>query len=292
MSNKKPASSLPCVPAREGCRLSFLLFPLAMIIVLSTVLLVLAAIFLGNFRIQLLTLASNNFIVTPILMILASGLSILLAIVSFIVLLKKQLKLYLTLACISMLVFFLQTIAVILSFIVIDNVDSDINKVNVAAELSKAAQDVSAMAVWDALQIRYACCGGRGNRGYSEWESHLNGTYPDSCCTVRYTGCGHQASRTQAMYERIHTRGCITTIKQSLEEHVVPLLLAWGAIGIVVVLAELVVILLCLLFSWNQRQLAAQQTMIQLQGESDQSDSGKWEERPLRYTSTCHVHLR
>ena len=34
-------------------------------------------------------------------------------------------------------------------------------------------------------QSRYQCCGGRGNSGFLQWEEHLNGTYPDSCCTVR-----------------------------------------------------------------------------------------------------------
>ena len=38
---------------------------------------------------------------------------------------------------------------------------------------------------------------------------------------------------TQTIYERIHVRGCITSIKESLDTYVMPLLLAWGLIGTV-----------------------------------------------------------
>ena len=37
------------------------------------------------------------------------------------------------------------------------------------------------------LQERYQCCGGHGTNGFLQWEDFLNGTYPDSCCTVRST---------------------------------------------------------------------------------------------------------
>ena len=143
-------------------------------------------------------------------------------------------------------------------------------------------------AVWDSLQIRYKCCGGRGSRGYTEWEAHLNGTYPDSCCTVRYPGCGRQAIRTaESVFERIHVRGCITTIKQALEEYVVPLLLAWGVIGVIVVVAEMMIILLCLLLAWNLRSRRKTRAL----GLQKTNSTGQWEEMPLRYTSTVNVNI-
>jgi len=248
-----------------------LLTPLTLIIVMSTVLLVVAAIFVGSFRLQLLTMASSNFLASPIMMIMSSCLSIILAVSGFILVLKKQFTLYIGLAGLGLLVLLLQIIAVIFSFLLIDNVDSDFNKVNVDAELRKAAENPTAMAVWDTLQIRYKCCGGRGNSGFNEWELYLNGTYPDSCCTVKYPGCGRQAHRTlesdftQTVYERIHVKGCITAIKQSLEEYVMPLLLAWGLIGLMVVLAELLVILFCFLFTWHIRRREARGTRLQLE---------------------------
>ena len=82
----------------------------------------------------------------------------------------------------------------------------------------------------------------------------MNGTYPDSCCTVKYPDCGRQAHRTlgsdfaKTVYERIHAQGCLTAVQQSLEESVNPLLMAWGVAGVAVALLELVVVFMCLLF--------------------------------------------
>ena len=233
-------------------------------------------------------MASDRFVATPVLMVISSSLSILVAIYGFIALHKKQVTIYLVLAGLSLLVLLLLLLAAVFSFLLIATVDSQINKVNVEAELSEAAQDSTAMAVWDSLQIRYKCCGGRGNRGYTEWEAHLNGTYPDSCCTVKYPDCGRQAIRTaESVFERIHVRGCITTIKQALEEYVVPLLLAWGVIGVIVVVAEMMIILLCLLLAWNLRSRRKTRAL----GLQKTNSTGQWEEMPLRYTSTVNVNI-
>ena len=40
-----------------------------------------------------------------------------------------------------------------------------------------------------------------------------------------------ESDYTQTIYERIHVRGCITAIKESMDTYVMPLLLAWGLIG-------------------------------------------------------------
>ena len=287
-SSSLPKKSLSDLATSEGFHLACFLVPLTLILVLSTVLLVVAAFFVGSFRLQLLAMASDNFVITPVLMIISSFFSIAVAICGFTALHKKQFNLYVLLACLSLLVFLILLLAVVFSFLLLSTVASQINKVNVEAELRKAAEDMSAMETWDTLQTRYKCCGGRGNKGYIEWEQHLNGTYPDSCCTVRYPGCGRQAIRTaESVYERIHVRGCITTIKQVVEEYVIPLLLAWGVIGLVVMLAELVVMVLCLLFAWEQRS-RSQGRALALQ---KTNSTGQWEEMPLRYTSTVNVHL-
>ena len=284
----KSTSKFSDLADSEGFHLTSFLVPLTLIIVLSTVLLVVAAFFLGSFQLQFLSMASDNFVATPVLMVISSILCILVAICGFIALHKKQVTIYLVLAGLSLLVLLLLLLAAVFSFLLIATVDSQINKVNVEAELSEAAQDSTAMAVWDSLQIRYKCCGGRGNRGYTEWEAHLNGTYPDSCCTVKYPGCGGQAIRTvESVFERIHVRGCITTIKQALEEYVVPLLLAWGVIGVIVVVAEMMIILLCLLLAWNLRSRRKTRAL----GLQKTNSTGQWEEMPLRYTSTVNVNI-
>ena len=82
----------------------------------------------------------------------------------------------------------------------------------------------------------------------------MNGTYPDSCCTIKYPDCGRQAHRTlgsdfaKTVYDIIHAQGCLTVVEQSLEESVNPILMAWGVAGVAVALLELVVVFMCLLF--------------------------------------------
>ena len=104
-SSNSPESSsrLSDLLDREGFRMTTLLVPLTLIIVLSTVLLVVAAIFVGSFRLQLLTMASGNFLASPVLMIISSCLSIILAISGIIIVLKKQFNIYIAFACLGLM---------------------------------------------------------------------------------------------------------------------------------------------------------------------------------------------
>ena len=45
-------------------------------------------------------------------------------------------------------------VSVVLSFMIRDNIEHDINKVNVEEELGKAVRDVDLMNIWDSLQER------------------------------------------------------------------------------------------------------------------------------------------
>ena len=48
----------------------------------------------------------------------------------------------------------LLVVSVVLSFMIRDNIEHDINKVNVDEELGKAVRDVDLMNIWDSLQER------------------------------------------------------------------------------------------------------------------------------------------
>ena len=115
----------------ESFRSSSLLVSLTLVIVLSTVLLVIVAILVGSFRISLFTMASTNFLAGPILMVIASTLGILLAVFGFILVFKRHFNLYIGLAACSLVAFMLQMVAVVLAFLLRDNIDSDFNKVSV-----------------------------------------------------------------------------------------------------------------------------------------------------------------
>ena len=118
----------------ESFRSSSLLVGLTMILVLSTVLLVIVAILVGSFRISLFTMASLNFLAGPIMMVISSTIGILLAVFGFIMVFKRHFNLYIGLAACSLVAFLLQIVAVVLAFILRENIDSDFNKVVVHEE--------------------------------------------------------------------------------------------------------------------------------------------------------------
>ena len=154
----KPKQSLSEMMTAESFRSTSLLATLTLIIVLSTVLLVIVAILVGNFRISLLTMASPNVLAGPVLMVLSSSLSILLAIAGFILVFKRHFNLYIGLAACSLLAFLFQLVAVVLAFLLRGNIDTDFNKVNVELELEAAASDPARMAVWDTMQVVLNIC--------------------------------------------------------------------------------------------------------------------------------------
>ena len=99
---------------------------------------------------------------------------------------------------------------------------------------------------------------------------------------LSYPDCGRQARRTletTSVYERIHVRGCISVVGRALEADVMPMLLGWGLLGIVVGLAELLLLFLCLLFA-NHLRTGVGHTRL---------TPGKCELEPLAYTATASL---
>ena len=149
----KAVGGLNELMSAESFRSSSLLVTLTLLIVLSTVLLVLVTVLVGSFRIPLLTMASQNFLAGPVLMVISSCLGVLLAVAGFALVFKRHFSLYMALAACSLLAFLFQLVALVLAFLLRNNIDSDFNKVDVEAELGAAASDPGVMAVWDSIQV-------------------------------------------------------------------------------------------------------------------------------------------
>ena len=67
---------------------------------------------------------------------------------------RRQYNLYYYLAIFGLFVTFLLVIAIVFSFLLKESIETDLNKVNVEAELRKAVRDEVVMNTWDELQIR------------------------------------------------------------------------------------------------------------------------------------------
>ena len=88
----------------------------------------------------------------------------------------------------------------------------------------------------------------------------------------------------------IYTIGCIDRLKQAMEEVVTPLVLGWVVTGLVTAFAEVVMLLLCLLFFWSLKQKEKEGNLGRSALQRTNS-TGKWEQMPLRYTSTVNVNI-
>ena len=169
---------------------------------------------------------------------------------------KKQYNIYFALSSLAASVLVIVIVSVIFSFLVKSDIENQLNKVNVVTTLSRAAQEPGVMSLWDSLQTRYQCCGVLGSSGYKNWEPHLNGSYPDSCCVTSYPNCGRDAHRSletdfsQTVYTRLQVRGCMTAVKHLLDQFLSPLLLTFASLGLL--LSGLLLMLSCLagLYGW------------------------------------------
>eukprot|EP00088_Acartia_fossae_P013984 TRINITY_DN17427_c0_g1_i1.p1 TRINITY_DN17427_c0_g1~~TRINITY_DN17427_c0_g1_i1.p1 ORF type:complete len:325 (+),score=75.36 TRINITY_DN17427_c0_g1_i1:285-1259(+) len=273
--------------ARKGFRITLFLILLSMIVVLSTVNLVISAIFLGSFKLHLLTMASNIFMGAPILMVIASSLAIVFCIFCTSVMFKTEPKIYKMFGMVTIIIFIIQFIAVVLAFLLRAGIENDLNKVNVPAQLEEAKNSSSVMDTWDTLQTGYKCCGGRGNSGYKEWDPFLD-YYPDSCCTVYFPTCGVQAVTeyldSASIYERIHVRGCITVIREDLKQYVTPMSLVYAVLGLIVCVCLLLLCAVCMVCA-NHLLNGTVGTRKRL------TSTGRMEIEPLKYTSTLNVNL-
>ena len=169
---------------------------------------------------------------------------------------KKQYNFYFALSGLAASVLLIVLVAVIFSFLVKSDIENQLNKVNVVTTLSRAAKSPGEMRLWDSLQTRYQCCGVLGSSGYKNWEPHLNGSYPDSCCVTSYPNCGRDAHRSletdfsQTVYTRLQVRGCLTAVKHLLDQFVSPLLLTFSVLGLVLSCLLMLLTFLAGLYGW------------------------------------------
>ena len=106
-------------------------------------------------RIHQLTMVSDNFLLAPVIMLITSSGAILLTVSGFVSLRqRKQYVINLVNAALGVLIIICLGTSVVLSFMLRDNIENDINKVNVDDELQKAVNDDGVMEVWDSLQVR------------------------------------------------------------------------------------------------------------------------------------------
>ena len=79
--------------------------------------------------------------------------------------------------------------------------------------------------------------------------------------------------------ERLHVVGCITTARTKVHQQVLPIFLGWIALGVVLLILDLLALLICL------TKLVSPDTS------RDNTTKAGGEEIPLRYTSSVSLTL-
>ena len=146
--------------------------------------------FLGSYRLHNFPFAMELFLLSLVMMILASIAHIVYSITAMVGKFKEGKKTLTISTVFSVLNVLILISALSVSIVTSSEMDNSINKINVEKSLRKALEDVSLMDQWDRLQSSFSCCGGRGPAGYQDWAKVMEGGVPDSCCTVHFPGCG------------------------------------------------------------------------------------------------------
>lgn len=164
--------------------------------VLSCCNLVISVLFLARYRLYLLTMAARLFLLSPLLLALSAA-------VSFLAGLAGLLAAH---CCGSLRLRLQRPLAGLSCGLAVLTVAGGA----AAAVLSAGATDALAglslansttlAGDWDPLQTAYQCCGGRGPAGYRDWNPASPAAFPDSCCTVKYPGCGAEGRPASASH--------------------------------------------------------------------------------------------
>ena len=165
---------------------------LLLILSCGLTLLLITAFLIGSFKLHYFTLAMELFLLSPVMMIVASIAHIVYSITAMLGKFKEEKKTLTGFTIISVLNILILISALSVSIVTSSEMDTSINKINVKESLREALEDVGVMDQWERLQSFFSCCGGRGPAGYKDWAGVMGGSVPDSCCTVQYSGCGLQ----------------------------------------------------------------------------------------------------
>ena len=184
----------------------------------SSCVIFISCILLSKYHLYLFSFISHLFLLCPLTLLISSVSSSICSFMGLIVIMKKIRTFIVTLGGISCMLMILTLAACVLSTLMICSAKDHMDLVYVDDILGSGDQNETDFLLWDQIQNNYECCGVRGPSGYDQWRPILENTYPDSCCTLKYPGCGQEAMATlysdfaNTFPDRIFTIGCITVL--------------------------------------------------------------------------------
>merc|ERR1719251_713822 len=129
--------------------------------------------------------------------------------------------------------------------------DAYIPRGETVANMKLYGQDDTVTYNWDWMQRDLRCCGGINyDNGFTDWDSILGGSVPDSCCHQVSEHCGNQIiSRSQSNSNvfldlNIWKDGCIEILMVKMRNDVVPMLMVYAGVGVILAIVELITVVL------------------------------------------------
>lgn len=203
------------------------------------------------FHIDKLDFWSAYFWVAPVLMIVLGIYTFLICVYGFLISGSERRALIAFYAFLLSIAFLAQLISIFTALEVRTKVaQANIGLVTVNEDLNYYGVDSATTAKWDILQSDLHCCGGNnfltGYNDYRNTPMGKNFSVPDSCCHTRTQGCGRDLFRLQEaeIRNRIFMDGCLTILKDKLENDVIPMMIVYACIGVLLAIIELVTVVL------------------------------------------------
>ncbi|XP_040563484.1 CD63 antigen [Lepeophtheirus salmonis] len=221
------------------------------LLITSTILIFSAIILIKFYYIDKLDFWSSVFWITPTLMIVLGVYTFCVCIYGFLISGSEN-RIFLGIYAILLSIAFLAQLGSIFTSLELRNhlVQGRLEQSSINEDLDKYNIDYSVTKKWDALQSGLHCCGGQNFlTGYNDYRNTAiggNNSVPDSCCHEMEKNCGKGVfSRTETeVRNSIYVNGCLTVLKDKLDNEVTPMMIVYAVVGVVLAITEIITIVL------------------------------------------------
>ena len=234
------------------------------IFILSTIAICISAILLEFHAMFYLKYWSETFRIAPCLALALGIFCVIVTIFGFCTSGYEYRGLLVLFAILLIFAFILQIVAIFVFLEVKSFIDQRLEDNNLN-DFEKSLFDLYGMndyatTSWDVIQEKYKCCGASGpGAAYRNWYQNqevgdLN--VPDSCCVTKTPNCGMHIGHKEEVKGLIFTSSCDQMLQSDMENEVVPMIYVYCAMGVLLLLTEIILIFLIifLIFQITKRK--------------------------------------
>ena len=248
-------STLSMIAKRATKYQKFLNLSNVFLLIASTILVFSAVILIKFYHIDKLDFWSTYFMIVPLLMIVLGVYTFIVCVYGFLISGSERRLLLVIYALLLCIAFFAQLASIFTALELRTTVAGPTVTANAVNEdLRRYGIDSGITSKWDDLQEDMQCCGGSNfDTGYTDYRNTpigRNSSVPDSCCHTPTPGCGKDIFREneENVRTKIFVHGCITMLKNKLDNDVIPMMIVYAVIGVILALVEMITIVLASAF--------------------------------------------